>query len=174
MAQAEIGEMYYQAHGTERNLNQSLYWIEQAAQANYPRAKLDLVQLQALSSPKDIHFEDAVRSMFESVRPSSSGDSAIITRPPSIGPKKSTDDRRLPTARSVVCTSFAPCWTNDGAATFVATTFPINFSKFYPAHVIETDAEMARQGGRRYRKWSGTNAIRIVVVFYLIQRNEVI
>lgn len=69
MAQVEIGEMYYQAHGTARDTAKSLHWIERAAETNYPRAKLDLVQLQAAATPGKINVEDAARSMFESLRP---------------------------------------------------------------------------------------------------------
>jgi uncharacterized caspase-like protein len=66
VAQVEIGEMYYSGHGRERDLDRSRHWIETAAQANYPRAKLDLVQLQAATSPGEVDVGDAARSMFES------------------------------------------------------------------------------------------------------------
>lgn len=68
IAQVEIGEMYYTGHGTERNLDKSRQWITAAADANYPRAKLDLVQLQALGTPGQIDFGDAARSMLESLQ----------------------------------------------------------------------------------------------------------
>lgn len=45
VAQVELGEMYYTGHGVQRDLAASRKWISHAAQANYPRAKLDLMQL---------------------------------------------------------------------------------------------------------------------------------
>ena len=68
MAQAEIGEMYFQAHGTDPDPDKSRYWIGQAARTDYPRAKLDLVQLQGVGSPNDAGVQDAVRSMVDSFR----------------------------------------------------------------------------------------------------------
>ena len=68
MAQAEIGEMYYQSHGTDRDPAKSLYWIGQAALTDYPRAKLDLIQLQGIGSPDDPKLQDTMRSMFDSYR----------------------------------------------------------------------------------------------------------
>lgn len=68
VAQTEIGEMYYEGHGTERDPDKSRHWIELAARANYPRAKLDLLQLQGLSAPDGTNAADALRSMFESLQ----------------------------------------------------------------------------------------------------------
>lgn len=68
MAQAEIGEMYFQGHGTDVNLKESRYWISLAARTGYPRAKLDLVQLQAIESPGDVDFRNAASSLVESIR----------------------------------------------------------------------------------------------------------
>jgi len=67
VAQAEIGEMYYGAHGVARDLGASRRWLEQAAAANYPRAKLDLLQLNLESSGGKADPQDAVRSLFESL-----------------------------------------------------------------------------------------------------------
>jgi hypothetical protein len=49
MAQVELGEMYYQGHGVDRDLNESARWLELASRARYPRAKLDLAQVRAVS-----------------------------------------------------------------------------------------------------------------------------
>lgn len=50
MAQAELGEMYYQGHGVDRDLNESARLLELASRAQYPRAKLDLAQVRAFGS----------------------------------------------------------------------------------------------------------------------------
>lgn len=50
MAQVELGEMYYQGHGVDRDLNESARWLELASRARYPRAKLDLAQVGAFGS----------------------------------------------------------------------------------------------------------------------------
>ncbi|WP_081897332.1 caspase family protein [Massilia sp. BSC265] len=67
VAQAEIGEMYYRAHGTARDVRESRRWLEQAAIANYPRARLDLAQL-ALESGGEGAAQDAARSLLEILR----------------------------------------------------------------------------------------------------------
>ena len=68
VAQAEIGEMYYAAHGVERDLASSRHWLEQAAAADYPRARLDLLQLNtetgATSDPGA-----ALRATMDSLQP---------------------------------------------------------------------------------------------------------
>ena len=67
MAQAELGEMYYSGHGVDRNLQQAAYWLEQSAAADYPRAKLDLLQLNAEVNPGSTNPADALGSMFRSI-----------------------------------------------------------------------------------------------------------
>jgi uncharacterized caspase-like protein len=67
VAQAEIGEMYYQAHGVDRNLAESGRWLEQAARADYPRAKLDLLQLRTERSPAVLRDDDAVQSLMRAL-----------------------------------------------------------------------------------------------------------
>ena len=67
VAQTEIGEMYYQAHGVDRDLGKSREWLAQAAAANYPRAKLDLLQVQAELDPKEMRPEDAAKALLESL-----------------------------------------------------------------------------------------------------------
>lgn len=55
MAQVELGEMYYQGHGVDRDLNESARLLGLASRAQYPRAKLNLAQVRAFGSgsPKD-------------------------------------------------------------------------------------------------------------------------
>ena len=71
VAQAEIGEMYYGAHGVERDLAASRRWLEQAAAADYPRARLDLLQLNLESNPDPSRLgpqaQEALRSLFDSM-----------------------------------------------------------------------------------------------------------
>jgi hypothetical protein len=68
VAQAELGEMYYGAHGTARDLGQSRRWLEQAAAANYPRARLDLAQLDIETGHGTRSARDAVQSLLDSLR----------------------------------------------------------------------------------------------------------
>ena len=49
MAQVELGEMYYQGHGVDRDLDESARWLALASRVHYPRAKLDLAQVRAVS-----------------------------------------------------------------------------------------------------------------------------
>lgn len=71
VAQAEIGEMYYGAHGVERDLAASRHWLEQAAAADYPRARLDLLQLNLEANPDPSRLgpqaHEALRSLFDSI-----------------------------------------------------------------------------------------------------------
>lgn len=71
VAQAEIGEMYYGAHGVERDLAASRQWLVQAAAADYPRARLDLLQLnlETTSDPSQLgpQAQEALRSLFDSI-----------------------------------------------------------------------------------------------------------
>lgn len=71
VAQAEIGEMYYGAHGVERDLAASRHWLELAAAADYPRARLDLLQLnlETTSDPSRLgpQAQEALRSLFDSM-----------------------------------------------------------------------------------------------------------
>ena len=45
VAQTELGEMHYMGNGVDRNVTESRRLLELAAQASYPRAKLDLLQI---------------------------------------------------------------------------------------------------------------------------------
>jgi len=42
--------MYFAGHGVDRNLDTARRWIEQANRVRYPRARLDLLQLDTLFS----------------------------------------------------------------------------------------------------------------------------
>jgi uncharacterized caspase-like protein len=77
VAQAEIGEMYYAAHGTDRDLEASRHWLRQAAAANYPRARLDLLQVDVERDPTGADAGATLKSLLDSVkRP------AVRTAPP--------------------------------------------------------------------------------------------
>ena len=67
VAQAELGEMYYRAHGVDRSLEKSRQWLEQAALAEYPRAKLDLLQLDIETNPKGANPHAAMRTLIDSL-----------------------------------------------------------------------------------------------------------
>lgn len=69
IAQTELGEMLYAGKGTDRNLPAARQQLEQAALANYPRARLDLLQLQMESGTatgKDV--QSVIDSMIRGVR----------------------------------------------------------------------------------------------------------
>jgi uncharacterized caspase-like protein len=68
VAQAELGEMYYTGHGVDRDLRKAAYWLEQAVVAEYPRAKLNLLQVQVETGSKAANPAEALRSMMESFR----------------------------------------------------------------------------------------------------------
>lgn len=67
IAQTELGEMYYVGHGVGRNLDMSRHWISSAARAEYPRAKLDLLQLHMEVSPLEVDAKGALQSIQESL-----------------------------------------------------------------------------------------------------------
>lgn len=67
VAQAELGEMYYSGHGVGRNLDSSRQWLELAAAAEYPRAKLDLLHLNMESNPQGADIQGALNSVLESM-----------------------------------------------------------------------------------------------------------
>jgi uncharacterized caspase-like protein len=67
VAQAELGEMYYSGHGVDRNLASSRHWLELAAAAEYPRAKLDLFQVNLEANPQDADITGAMKSVMESL-----------------------------------------------------------------------------------------------------------
>lgn len=66
MAQVELGEMYYQGHGVDRDLNESKRWLELASRARYPRAKLDLAQARAVSSGSAEEMKDMANELLKS------------------------------------------------------------------------------------------------------------
>lgn len=68
VAQAEVGEMYYGAHGRARDLGASRRWLQQAAQADYPRARLDLAQLDIETGRGTGSARDALQSLFDSLK----------------------------------------------------------------------------------------------------------
>jgi len=66
MAQVELGEMYYQGHGVDRDLNESARWLELASRARYPRARLDLAQLRAFSSGSPSDMQEMANELLKS------------------------------------------------------------------------------------------------------------
>lgn len=63
MAQVELGEMYYQGHGVERDAQESIRWLELASRASYPRARLDLAQVKAFAAPSPAAFQDMIQEV---------------------------------------------------------------------------------------------------------------
>ena len=59
MAQVELGEMYYQGHGVERDLQTSIHWLEKSASAPYPRARMNLAQARMIATPSG----DAIKNL---------------------------------------------------------------------------------------------------------------
>lgn len=68
VAQTEVGEMYYAGHGVDRNVKESRIWLERAAEAQYPRAKVDLLQLGLESNRGDVEYRDAMNAILESMK----------------------------------------------------------------------------------------------------------
>lgn len=68
VAQTELAEMYYAGHGVDRDLRTSRLWLERAVAADYPRAKLDLLQLNMETRPQEADIGAAFNSMMESLR----------------------------------------------------------------------------------------------------------
>lgn len=69
MAQVELGEMYYQGHGVERDLQTSIHWLEKSAAAPYPRARMNLAQARMIAAPSGDAIKDlAVEAMRESLQ----------------------------------------------------------------------------------------------------------
>lgn len=61
VAQAVMGEMYYQAQGVDRDLAESRRWLEKAARVDYTRAKLDLLQLKMETNPREANIADVMK-----------------------------------------------------------------------------------------------------------------
>lgn len=53
IAQTELGEMLYIGKHIEKDLSEAKRWLELASNANYPRAKIDLLQLTFMNNPND-------------------------------------------------------------------------------------------------------------------------
>lgn len=45
IAQVELGEMLYRGKGIDRNSNEARRLLQSASEASYPRAKIDLTQM---------------------------------------------------------------------------------------------------------------------------------
>jgi TPR repeat protein len=64
IAQTELAELFYEGRGVDRNINESRKLFEAASKANYPRAKLGLLQVK-LESGQSTNLE--VMSTFNSM-----------------------------------------------------------------------------------------------------------
>lgn len=51
VAQAELGEMLVTGKGVDKNSREAMQWLERAARVNYPRAKIDLMQVKLTVDP---------------------------------------------------------------------------------------------------------------------------
>lgn len=51
IAQAELGEMLFTGKGVDKNSREAMQWLERAARVNYPRAKIDLMQVKLTVDP---------------------------------------------------------------------------------------------------------------------------
>lgn len=70
IAQVNLGEMLYQGHYMERDRAQARKLLASAAQANYPRARLDLFQLDAEDGKlTSTSAQEAVESLIKSFSP---------------------------------------------------------------------------------------------------------
>ncbi|MGZ8261699.1 MAG: caspase family protein [Methylotenera sp.] len=67
MAQTELGEMFYEGHGVDRNLDESIHWLELASSVNYPRPKLDLVQAKSVRDPSPESIQAVGKEVFQNV-----------------------------------------------------------------------------------------------------------
>lgn len=67
VAQVELGEMYYTGHGLDRDLEMARYWFSKADQVNYPRAKLNLLQLNFENGTVNSRPSDLFKSVLEGV-----------------------------------------------------------------------------------------------------------
>lgn len=68
VAQVELGEMYYGGQGVDRDLQAGRNWLELAAAADYPRAKLDLFQISIEISPRNADPRNALESVMRSLQ----------------------------------------------------------------------------------------------------------
>jgi TPR repeat protein len=66
VAQVELGEMYYSGHGLDRDLEMARYWFTKAEQVNYPRAKLNLLQLDFENGTVNSRPADLFKGLLES------------------------------------------------------------------------------------------------------------
>lgn len=68
LAQTEIGEMYHQGLGLDRDAGKAMLWLERAAAANYARPKLDLAQLRVMTAPTPDNAQAFARETLENVQ----------------------------------------------------------------------------------------------------------
>jgi uncharacterized caspase-like protein len=68
MAQVELGEMYYQAQGVDRDLEESARWLKLASRADYPRARLDLLQVQSIADPTPENLRAVAEELYNNIK----------------------------------------------------------------------------------------------------------
>lgn len=56
VAQAELGEMLFTGKGIDKNSREAMQWLERAARVNYPRAKIDLMQVKLTIDPSSAQY----------------------------------------------------------------------------------------------------------------------
>ena len=66
IAQTELGEMYFAGKGVQRDPKESRKWLEKAAEARYPRAKLDLLQLKMIDGDTPANIGQEVFNILRS------------------------------------------------------------------------------------------------------------
>jgi hypothetical protein len=74
IAQTELGEMLFRGHGIDRDPNEARQLLESASEANYPRAKLDLFQInmeEGKASANDM--QSVMESLMRGTMPTKNG-----------------------------------------------------------------------------------------------------
>ena len=85
LAQTELAEMYFQGHGVDRDTGRSRDLLQAAAAAGYPRAALDLAQIDMVQNPSPDAALELGRAMGRLLQP------APLAAPPA---RPSTGDLR--------------------------------------------------------------------------------
>ncbi|WP_348698384.1 caspase family protein [Duganella fentianensis] len=68
VAQTELGEAYYQGRLLPRDLKAARHWLETAAQASYPRARIDLAQLTLEQDGSPAAARELIETLLKSSR----------------------------------------------------------------------------------------------------------
>ena len=74
IAQTELGEMLFRGQGIDRDPNKARLLLESASEANYPRAKLDLLQINIEEGrSSDTNMKAVMDSLMRGVMPAQNG-----------------------------------------------------------------------------------------------------